>query len=90
MLQTNLTYPDLIADDYAFCHSVGKRIYHEGFPGLMTRSARCLGKNINIFKQSALSTPSLNCFVSYKLEVATKTIDVLDEQGDVIHTIKTG
>lgn len=65
-----MEYPDLLhPSDYTFCQSVGRRIHHEGHPGLITMSARHLtGENIAIFNPAVLSDPRFDCNLTYQLE----------------------
>lgn len=79
-------HPQLVSNNYELCHTLGTRLASEGYPGLMTLSARCSGNNINIFKKSALSNPMLNCLITYKVDCKRGTVDVINEQGDIIHT----
>ena len=55
--------------DYSYTHAVGARIHREGYPGLLTQSARCeCGENYAIFNASVLSNPRDHCFLTYTLQ----------------------
>ncbi len=62
-------FPLLTADDYAFCQPIGRRIHHEGHPGLLAPSARRPGgTNTVIFNPEVLHNPRHHCFLSYRLD----------------------
>ena len=43
-------YPDLISNDYAFCHIIGAKLQKEGHPGVLYASARYhQGRNAAVF-----------------------------------------
>lgn len=71
------SHPDLISNDYSFCHSIAKRIQSEGHAGILSPSARCVGTNINVFKQSVLSDPKPVIFLTYEYDHKNTKIDVV-------------
>ena len=64
------SHPNLVHQtDYSDCQAIGKRMHHEGHPGLLTKSARRLeGENIVIFNPIVLSNPQYRCDLTYRLE----------------------
>jgi hypothetical protein len=61
------TYPALVdPNDYSFTHLVGARLYKEGFPGLVTSSARCHGDVYATFTPRPLSSPRVACYLTYR------------------------
>jgi hypothetical protein len=81
-------FPDLISDDYHFTQQLAKKIYQQGYPGLLTPSARYKkGINVNILKQELLTNPRVCCQLTYQLFPSTKVVEVYDEKN-LIHTIK--
>jgi hypothetical protein len=55
--------------DYTYTQAIGKKIHHEGHPGLVTRSARHeQGKNQVIFNPLVLSNPKPVGFLIYRLD----------------------
>jgi hypothetical protein len=65
------TFPALIdprPGGYHLSHQVGARIHHDGHPGLITRSARCMGAVYAIFNPKVLSNPRQICYLTYRIE----------------------
>jgi len=61
-------YPDLIhPSSYRFTRGIGARLYREGHPGLVARSARCDGENYGVLNKSVLSAPHSCCSLTYRL-----------------------
>ena len=59
-------YPALIDPvDYTFTQQVGGRLHREGYPGLVSRSARCDGEVYAILNPAVLSGPRQNCWLIY-------------------------
>jgi hypothetical protein len=67
-------WPELRADDYAPCQSLGERIHREGHPGLWTLSARCDGVNAAVFTPRILSDPRTHCYLTYRIESGVVTV----------------
>ncbi|WP_308364964.1 MULTISPECIES: RES family NAD+ phosphorylase [unclassified Microbulbifer] len=61
-------WPELRADDYAPCQSLGERVHREGHPGLWAPSARCDGTNAAVFTPRVLSNPRPHCYLTYRIE----------------------
>lgn len=59
-------YPALIDPvDYTFTHQVGGRLHREGYPRLVSRSARCDGDIYALLNPAVLSDPRQNCWLTY-------------------------
>lgn len=70
------TFPSLIdPDNYAYTHQVGTRIHHEGYPGLISHSARCEGDIYAIFNPQILSNPRQRCFLTYRIESGSVIVE---------------
>ena len=70
-------YPDLVADSYQTTQAIGKQLSQQGFPGLLSPSARHhRGVNANIFKQDILSQPRISCELTYRLFPQDKKVKV--------------
>lgn len=64
-------FPDLVnrePNGYRFTQQLGRRMHHDGHPGLISRSARCAGKIHAIFNAQVLSKPRQKCYLTYRLE----------------------
>lgn len=63
-------HPDLLhPTDYSFPQAVGARIHREGHPGLLIQSVRRRGgENVAVFNPGVLSSPRLNCQLTYRLQ----------------------
>lgn len=68
LLPQSPEWPELCADNYAPCQSLGERIHLEGHPGLWTPSARSAGVNAAIFTPRILSNPRTHCYLTYRIE----------------------
>lgn len=81
-------YPELIyPNDYAATHAIGRKIHHEGHPGLLTKSARYKkGEVYAVFTPNVLSDARPSCFLTY---VTTSTgIEVQKAMGKAWMTIE--
>lgn len=59
-------YPALVDPlDYTATHAVGRKMHHEGHPGLINKSARCDGDIYAAFNPRILSQPRQQCFLTY-------------------------
>lgn len=55
--------------DYSFTQQVGLRLQHEGHPGLLAPSVRYPeGLNYVVFNPAVLSSPRVNCMLTYRLK----------------------
>lgn len=78
-------HPALIADDYGFTQSLGRRLQGEGHPGLIAPSARHAGGgNVVVFRREALSDPKLTCYLTYAFDPRQRLLTVERQPGDVI------
>lgn len=71
-------FPALIdpaPSSYHITHQVGARIHHDGHPGLISHSARCEGDGYAIFKPQVLSNPRQFCYLTYRVEGGSVTIE---------------
>ena len=74
--------PELIADDYAFTQSLGKRIAHEGLPGLLYPSARRQGGEcLAAFRAEPLSNPREMYCLTYRIDAVAGEVQVEREPG---------
>lgn len=72
-----ITHPMLIADQYTDTQTIGKQLYQQGHPGLLTPSARhASGTNVTIFKCDILKQPSVCDEMTYHLFPSLKKISV--------------
>jgi len=81
-------YPMLVSDDYQLTQAVGKRLYQEGHPGLLSPSARCQGVNVNIFNQRILAQPVLFRQLTYRYQPASNTMTVENAEGKILYRPK--
>ncbi len=80
-------YPDLVSNDYSFCHLIGKKIQNEGHPGILFASARTDGRNLAVFNPKILSNPLDHCDLTYIFSTKDKTIRVEREVGKELITM---
>lgn len=68
--QATADYAELLhPTDCSFPQTVGARIHREGHPGLLIQSVRRpVGENVAVFNPGVLSSPRLNCQLTYRLE----------------------
>ncbi|MBB5206567.1 RES family NAD+ phosphorylase [Chiayiivirga flava] len=77
-------YPDVLADDYAFCQAVGKRVAHEGLPGLLYASARRRGGEcLAAFRADALSDARALYCLTYRIDAVAGEVAVERTPGVV-------
>ncbi|MFV8833356.1 RES family NAD+ phosphorylase [Aquisalimonas sp.] len=78
-------HPELVHDhDYGYTQALGRRISHEGHPGLLAPSARHRGGiNTVIFRQAVLSAPKLACYLRYLFDPRTGELVVERSPGKV-------
>ncbi|MCF6254997.1 MAG: RES family NAD+ phosphorylase [Gammaproteobacteria bacterium] len=82
-------FPALIdPTEYDFTHQVGARIYHDGHPGLVSRSARCDGDVYAIFNSQVLSNPRQMCFLTYR--ITSGSVIVERQPGKILFQIGAG
>lgn len=80
--------PDLISNEYSFCHFIGKKLQKEGQPGILYTSARLsTGQNIAVFNPRILNDPQNNCFLTYIFSMSDKTIRIERVAGKALLTI---
>lgn len=70
---------------YDATQPIGKRLHREGFPGLVSRSARCDGHTFGILNPAVLSNPVQACSLGYRLEAGRVAVE--KEMGVVWLTI---
>ncbi|MCW5588256.1 MAG: RES family NAD+ phosphorylase [Legionellales bacterium] len=77
-------FPTLISQNtncYFDNQKIGRRLYEQGFPGLITPSSRHKkGDNLVIFNKTVLSRPKHQGNYLYELNFQSKKIHVLDER----------
>ena len=70
--------------NYAHCQALGAEIRSAFLPGILTLSARLAGDDVvAVFVREALSNPRDLCYLTYKLDVATKRVSVERTPGRV-------
>ena len=80
-------FPLLVANDYSFTQTIGRRLAQEKHPGLLAPSARCKGKNIVIFNPDVLEGPRNHCYLTYRLDPATREVKVERQPGEFLMTV---
>jgi hypothetical protein len=84
-------FPLLIADDYAFPQEIGRRLHHEGHPGLLAPSARRKGGiNSVIFNPEVLHNPQNHCFLTYRLDPHRAQVTIERQPGQEWFSIPFG
>jgi len=54
--------------DYGPCQAIGRRLHHEGHPGLVTGSVRHdKGANLAVLRPAVLSSARMQCYLTYRL-----------------------
>lgn len=81
------TYPNLVANSYAYTQEIGRRLHREGHPGLLSPSARCQGMNAVILNEKVLSDPLNHCYLLYRYDPTQRRVEVERNVGEVILTI---
>lgn len=82
----SLAHPD--PGFYPNTQQIGRRIHQEGYPGLLTQSARIKnGENIAIFKKEILSDPNYFNKYIYEYNPLNQQITVTDREGVVVSNI---
>ena len=81
-------YPDLISNDYAFCHIIGANLQKEGHPGVLYASARYRqGLNTAVFNPVILKDTQHNCYLTYLFKMKEKKVVVERTVGKPLMTI---
>jgi hypothetical protein len=77
-------FPELLDDDYAHTQSIGKRVAHEGLPGLLYPSARRRGGEcLAAFRADALSNARGLYHLTYRIDAAAGQVEVERTPGTV-------
>jgi hypothetical protein len=70
--------------NYAHCQALGAEIRSAFLPGVITLSARLPGEDVvAVFVREALSNPRDVCYLTYKLDTATRRVSVERTPGRV-------
>jgi hypothetical protein len=81
-------FPALIGDDYAWPQAVGKRVAHEGLPGLLYPSARWPGGEcLAAFRASPLSQPVQLYDLTYRIDAQAGVVEVEREPGRLLRRL---
>jgi hypothetical protein len=80
-------FPQLVANDYSFTQAIGRRLSQEGHPGLLAPSARCKGINSVIFNPEVLDSPRHHCYLTYRLDPATRKVEVERQPGEILMVV---
>jgi len=81
-------FPSLVTpNDYRFAQEVGRRVHHEGHPGIVTQSAHCAGEVLAIFRKEVLSNPRNFCDLTYRLDTASGKVMVERQVGTTMMVI---
>jgi hypothetical protein len=80
--------PELIQPNpanYRATQQIGLRIYKEGYPGLMTKSARSkAGDNIAVFKKTILSNPKFYDHYCYEYDFNSNETRVINQRTNKV------
>lgn len=87
---TEKHHPSLVhSSDYTATQRIGRRVYEEGHPGLLTLSARHpSGKNAVIFQKRVLSHSRLSCYLTYRFNPSESSLSVERTPGRVWLSLK--
>ncbi|WP_095601858.1 RES family NAD+ phosphorylase [Pseudomonas sp. PIC25] len=78
-------FPELVADDYAYTQAIGKRLSHEGIPGLLYPSARWpTGECLGAFRADPLSQPIQLYDLTYRIDPVAGVVAVEREPGKLL------
>lgn len=78
-------FPELLGDDYAYPQAVGKRLAHEGLPGLLYDSARWPGGQcLAAFRADPLSQPLQLYDLTYRIDAVAGVVEVEREPGALL------
>lgn len=77
-------FPDLLGDDYGYPQSIGKRLSHEGLPGVLYPSARWRGDCLAAFRADPLSSPVQLYDLTYRIDAAAGSVEVEREPGKLL------
>lgn len=81
-------FPSLVEPhDYRFTQEAGRRVHHEGHPGIVTKSAHCEGDMFAILRQSVLSNPRNCCDLTYKLDTASGRVTIERQVGTTMMVV---
>jgi hypothetical protein len=79
-------FPALVdKQSYDFTQSIGRRLQHEGHPGLMTQSARCDGRVFATFTARVLSNPRVQFYLTYQLQRGE--VNIYRQEGEKLLSI---
>lgn len=74
--------------DYGLTNEVGRAIATGRHPGLITRSARCVGECVALFEPRYLGNVRDHCYLRYTFDPATSCIHVEREIGRIWMTLR--
>lgn len=81
-------FPALVGDDYAWPQSIGKRLAHEGLPGLLYPSARWAGDCLATFRATPLSHPVQLYDLTYHIDPVAGHVDIEREPGKPMRRLR--
>jgi len=82
-------YPQLAtAGEYGLSQQIGRRLHHEGHPGLITHSAHCKGDIGVIFTPQILSNPRDHCYLDYRYNPDSREIVIIRKPDKTFVTLK--
>ena len=81
-------FPALTGDDYAWPQSIGKRLAHEGLPGLLYPSARWRGECLAAFRATPLSQPVQLYDLTYHIDPGAGHGDIERERGKPMRRLR--
>ena len=77
-------FPDLVSDDYAYTQTIGKRVSHEGLPGLLYPSARRRGGEcLAAFRADALSNARGLYYLTYRVDAVAGEVAIERTPGKI-------
>jgi len=81
-------HPEIVADDYAATQAIGKRIAHEGLPGLLYPSARWPnGECLAAFRAEPLAHSRERYCLTYRIHAREGWVDVERSPGKLLRRL---
>lgn len=74
-------HPALTGEDYGFTQAIGKRLAHEGLPGVLYPSSRWPGDCLAAFRAGPLSQPQQRYDLTYRIDPLAGAVEVEREPG---------
>lgn len=82
----SLAHPD--PTHYPYTQQIGQRVHKEGYPGLLTKSARMTnGENIAVFRKTILAAPKHYGNYLYEYDIAKQRVVIKNQQSNELEMI---